>query len=66
MPRTPEEVAAEAAMRQAEIAVAEHRATEEQRLRVLTMARVHTRADRRRVWLEFDQARPESAGERAA
>jgi hypothetical protein len=51
-------------MREAEIAVAEHRATEEQRLRVLAMARVHTRADRRRVWREFDPARTGIAGER--
>ena len=47
---TPEEFAAEAAMREAEVAVSEHRATEDQRRRVQAMAAVHTRADRRRVW----------------
>jgi Domain of unknown function (DUF4383) len=57
LPTTPEEYAAEAAMRQAEIAVAEHRATEEQRIRVLAMSRVHTRADRRQVWMQFDRQR---------
>jgi hypothetical protein len=55
---TPEEVAAEAAMRQAEIAVAEHRATEDQRRRVTAMAQVHTRADRRRTWTAFDVEHP--------
>jgi hypothetical protein len=53
LPSTPEEIAAEAAMRQAEIAVAEHHATEDQRRRVLAMARVRTRDGRRRVWMEF-------------
>jgi hypothetical protein len=55
LPSTPEEVAAEAAMRRAEIAVVEHHATEDQRRRVLAMAQVHTRADRRRVWMDFDR-----------
>jgi len=53
-PSTPEEFAAEAAMREAEFAVVQHYATEEQRRRVHAMAAVHTRADRRRVWMEFD------------
>jgi len=48
---TPDEVAAEAAMREAEIAVVEHRATEDQRRRVAAMAEVHTRAERRGVWM---------------
>jgi len=55
LPETPEEVAAEAAMRTAEIAVVEHRATEDQRRRVAAMARVRTRADRRRTWMDFDR-----------
>ena len=53
VPATPDEVAAEAAMRQAEIAVVEHRATEDQRRRVDAMAAVHTRAERREVWMTF-------------
>ena len=53
-PSTPEEFAAEAAMREAEIAVSNHVGTEEQRRRVQAMAGVHTRGDRRRVWMEFD------------
>lgn len=53
-PSTPEEVAVEAAMRRAEIAVAEHSATEEQRRRVAAMAAVRTRDERRRVWASFD------------
>lgn len=54
-PATAEEFAAEAAMREAEIAVVEHRATENQRRRVAAMAGVHTRDERRRVWLSFDR-----------
>jgi hypothetical protein len=54
LPRTPEEFTAEAAMRAAEIAVVEHSATADQRRRVAAMAVAHTRADRRRIWLEFD------------
>jgi hypothetical protein len=65
-PSTPEEVAAEAAMREAEIAVAEHRATGEQRLRVQAMAQVHTRADRRRVWMAFDRPPLPGGGRRVA
>ena len=53
VPATLDEVAAEAAMRQAEIAVVEHRATEDQRRRVAAMAAVHTRAERREVWMTF-------------
>ena len=54
-PSSPQERAAEAAMREAEIAVVEHRATADQRRRVEEMAAVTTRADRRRVWMGFDQ-----------
>jgi hypothetical protein len=53
--RTPEEHAADADMREAEIAVVEHSATEDQRRRVAAMASAHTRADRRRIWLSFDR-----------
>jgi Domain of unknown function (DUF4383) len=59
---TPEELAAEAAMREAEIAVSQHIATDEQRRRVQAMAAVHTRADRRRVWMEFDARQPAPPG----
>jgi Domain of unknown function (DUF4383) len=55
-PSTPEEVAAEEAMREAEIAVVQHTATPEQHARVEAMAHVHHRADRRRVWMELDAA----------
>jgi uncharacterized protein DUF4383 len=53
-PTTPEEFAAENAMRDAELAVSNHVGTEDQRRRVQAMAAVHTRGDRRRVWMEFD------------
>jgi hypothetical protein len=56
LPRTPAERAAERAMRNAELAVVEHRATPEQRRRVAAMAQVRTRADRRDVWMSFDRA----------
>jgi Domain of unknown function (DUF4383) len=56
-PSTPEEVAAEEAMREAEIAVAQHIATADQYQRVQAMAQMHHRADRRRVWMELDAAR---------
>jgi len=56
LPSTPEEVAAEAAMREAEIAVVQHWATEDQRRRVQAMSRDHTRDGRRRIWMEFDAA----------
>jgi hypothetical protein len=66
MPRTPEEIAAEAAMRQAEIAVVEHRATDEQRRRVQEMAGVHTRDERRRIWMSFDRPAPPAPDRRVA
>jgi hypothetical protein len=53
-PSTPEEVAAEEAMREAEIAVAEHRASDAQRQRVAAMARATTRRERRETWMLFD------------
>jgi Domain of unknown function (DUF4383) len=53
-PSTPAEFAAERAMREAEIAVVNHVATADQRRRVAAMAQVRSRADRRRVWMEFD------------
>jgi hypothetical protein len=53
-PSTPAEFAAERAMREAEIAVVNHVATAEQRRRVAAMAQVHSRFDRRRVWMELD------------
>ena len=56
-PSTPAEFAAERAMREAEIAVVNHVATEEQRRRVEAMSAERTRAGRRRVWMEFDGAR---------
>ena len=54
LPSTPDEFAAEAEMREAEIAVAEHRATEDQRRRVAAMTEAHTRSERREVWMQFD------------
>jgi hypothetical protein len=54
VPSTPPEFAAERAMRAAEIAMVNHTATPDQRRRVEAMARVHTRADRRRVWMSLD------------
>jgi uncharacterized protein DUF4383 len=57
-PSTPAEFTAEAAMREAEIAVSNHVGTVEQRRRVQAMAAVHTRGDRRRVWMEFDARQP--------
>jgi len=57
-PSTPEEFAAEAAMREAEIAVSNHVGSAQQRQRVQAMAAVHTRGDRRRVWMEFDARQP--------
>jgi Domain of unknown function (DUF4383) len=64
-PSTPEEFAAEAAMKEAEVAVCNHVANEDQRRRVQAMAAVHTRGDRRRVWMEFDGP-PPAAGSAAA
>ncbi len=51
--RTPEERRAEAQIREAEIAVAEHRATPEQTARVEAMRAERTKAGRRRVWMEL-------------
>jgi len=51
--RTPEERRAEAAIREAEIAVAEHRATPEQAARVEAMRHERTQAGRRRVWMQY-------------
>ena len=56
-PSTPDEFAAERAMRDAEIAVVNHVATADQRRRVAAMAHERTRVGRRRVWMEFDRAR---------
>src|SRR3954464_8508366 len=65
-PSTPEEVAAEKAMREAEIAVVQHTATADQQRRVQAMAQMHTRADRRRLWMEFDAADENRAAQDAA
>jgi hypothetical protein len=54
VPSTPAEFAAERAMREAEVAVVQHTATPDQRSRVEAMAQVHTRGDRRRVWMALD------------
>ena len=57
-PQRPEnavEEAAERAMREAELAVVEHRATAEQRSRVEAMAKVRTRCARREVWMSYDE-----------
>jgi hypothetical protein len=51
LPTSPEEVAVEAAMREAEIAVVQHHATEEQQRRVRAMSAVRTREERRQVWM---------------
>jgi hypothetical protein len=59
-PRTPEEVAAEEAMREAEIAVVQHTATPDQVARVQAMAQQHHREDRRRVWMALDAAARET------
>ena len=56
LPETPAEQAAERAMREAERAVAEHRANADQSHRVAAMSRVRTRGDRRAVWMSFDRA----------
>lgn len=61
-PRTPEEAAAEEAMREAEIAVVQHTATPDQYARVAAMAHMHHRPDRRRVWMELDAADRNRAG----
>jgi Domain of unknown function (DUF4383) len=54
VPTSPAEVAAEAAMREAEIAVVQHYATEDQQRRVRAMSGIRTRDGRRRVWMTFD------------
>jgi hypothetical protein len=54
-PSTPQEFAAEAAMREAEVAVVERRATADQHRRVEAMRSVTSRQDRRRVWMSFDR-----------
>ncbi|MGY1837527.1 DUF4383 domain-containing protein [Blastococcus sp. SYSU DS0510] len=54
-PSTPQEFAAERAMREAEVAVVQHTATPDQQRRVAAMASAHSRAERRRVWLSFDR-----------
>ena len=65
-PTTPEEVEAEHAIREAELAVCNHNATPEQRRRVEAMAQVHTRWERRQVWMELEaQARAAAAQEQA-
>jgi len=60
-PGTADEIAAEAAMREAEIAVVQHTATPDQYGRVQAMAQAHHRGDRRRVWMELDAAGQERA-----
>jgi hypothetical protein len=50
-------------MREAEIAVTQHTATPELRRRVDLMDREHTRAERRRVWMELDAAAGKAAAE---
>ena len=54
-PSTPQEYAAEKAMRDAEIAAVQHLATPDQQRRVAAMAEVRNRAERRRVWMSFDR-----------
>jgi hypothetical protein len=44
-------------MREAEIAVVQHYATEDQHRRVRAMSATHTRDGRRRIWLDYDAAR---------
>ena len=65
-PSTPEEVAAEEAMRDAEVAVVQHTATPEQYARVQAMARMHHRPDRRRVCMALDAADRERAAHSGA
>lgn len=50
-PRTPAERRAEAEIREAEVAVAERRATPEQAARVEAMSHERTKSGRRRVWM---------------
>ncbi|SDP02525.1 protein of unknown function [Klenkia soli] len=51
-PATAAERRAERAMREAEVAVTEHRATAQQRAMVEAMAHERTKAGRRRVWMQ--------------
>jgi hypothetical protein len=51
-PRTAAERRAEAEIREAEVAVAEHRASPEQTARVEAMRRERTKTGRRRVWMQ--------------
>ncbi|WP_082522861.1 DUF4383 domain-containing protein [Geodermatophilus sp. Leaf369] len=51
-PSTPAERRAEREIREAEVAVAERRATPEQTRRVEAMSRVRTKVERRRIWME--------------
>jgi hypothetical protein len=60
-PTTPAELAAERAMRDAEVAVVQKVATADQRRRVAAMAQVLPRAERREVWMSFDRT-PELRG----
>lgn len=57
-PATPEEAAAEQEMRTAEVAMVNHTASPDQARRVAAMAQVHSRADRRRVWVDSAGRRP--------
>jgi hypothetical protein len=67
LPSTPAEIAAEEAMRDAELAVVNHTATPEQQRRVEAMARVRTRGDRRAVWMDLDaRAVPVAAAEQSS
>jgi hypothetical protein len=61
-PSTPAEFAVERAMRDAEVAVVQHVASFDQRRRVAAMAQVTSRADRRRVWMSFDEDARRSRG----
>lgn len=54
LPSSSEEVTAEIAMQDAEIAVVQHYATEDQQRRVRAMAGIRTRDGRRRVWMSYD------------
>ncbi|WP_409331371.1 DUF4383 domain-containing protein [Trujillonella humicola] len=54
-PSTPQEYAAEQAMRDAEVAVVQHVATPDQQRRVAAMAEVRGRGERREVWMSFDR-----------
>ena len=56
-PSTPQEFAAERAMRDAEVAVVQHVASFDQRRRVAAMATVTSRRERRDIWMSFDRAR---------